>query len=191
MSIWSKQFSIYRELSKSGIVTLVLISVLGGYFIGQPLDLPFSWPRLALTLVGVLLLASGSSALNQYQERNIDVTMPRTANRPIPSGRLLPQTALLFVVTTLLVGSLTLGFLGFSIFALGLSAVIFYNGFYTLWWKKKWAYAAVPGAIPGAIPIVIGYAASHGEVFTPGGAYLFFILFFLANAPFLGFSASL
>jgi heme o synthase len=178
LSQLSRLFSAYRELSKSGIVTLVLISVLGGYFIGQPLDVPFSPLRLVITLFGVLFLASGSSALNQYQERHIDLTMPRTAQRPLPSGRMTTWSALLFIGVTLVLGLALLSLLGLPILSLGVAAAIFYNGFYTLWWKKRWAYAAIPGAIPGAIPILIGYAAAHGEVFTPGGAYLFFILFF-------------
>jgi protoheme IX farnesyltransferase len=61
---------------------------------------------------------------------------------------------------------------------LGLAAVLSYNGLYTLWWKRHWAFAAVPGAVPGALPILMGYAAAQGSVFTPGGLYLFAILFF-------------
>jgi protoheme IX farnesyltransferase len=174
----SRYFKIYRELSKSGIVMLVLISVIGGYFIGHPMELPFNPLRLSITLLGVLLLASGSSALNQYQERRIDLDMPRTAGRPLPSGRLSTTHALAFIVVTLVLGLGTLSTLGLEFLGLGASAVLFYNGFYTLWWKRHWAFAAVPGAIPGAIPILIGYASARGDIFSPGGAYLFFILFF-------------
>jgi heme o synthase len=56
--------------------------------------------------------------------------------------------------------------------------VVFYNGFYTLWWKKHSAYAAVPGAIPGALPIYMGHLAANGKLLNPAGLYLFFILFF-------------
>ncbi|MDR3608070.1 MAG: heme o synthase [Oligoflexia bacterium] len=177
-SQFGKQFATYRELAKSGIVTLVLISVIGGYLIGHPMELPFTPGRLALTLLGVLLLSSGASALNQYQERHIDSAMPRTAKRPLPSGRMGEPHALLFIAISLVAGLIILFLLGIHLLALGVAAVIFYNGFYTLWWKKHWAFAAVPGAIPGAIPILMGYAAARGDVFTPGGAYLFFMLFF-------------
>src|SRR6185437_932834 len=61
---------------------------------------------------------------------------------------------------------------------LGILAVISYNGFYTLWWKRHWAYAAVPGAIPGALPVLMGHVAVTDQLFAPGGIYLFFILFF-------------
>ena len=133
---------------------------------------------MAMTLVGVLFLAAGSSALNQLQERHIDADMPRTANRPLPSGRLSPRFVAGFVACAIATGSGLLWLLSVPVFALGIAAVILYNGLYTLWWKKRWAYAAVPGAIPGAIPILIGYASSSGHAFAPAGLYLFFILFY-------------
>lgn len=170
---------IYRELAKSGIVTLVLISVLGGYFIGHPFEQAIDWKKLGLTLLGILLLSSGSSALNQYQERDLDAQMPRTAQRPLPSGRISELHALSFIIISISVG---LGILYWgvntSITLLGAVAAFSYNGLYTLWWKKKLAYAAIPGAIPGALPILMGYAAAAGQIITPGGLYLFFILFY-------------
>jgi protoheme IX farnesyltransferase len=167
-----------RELSKSGIVALVLISVLGGYLIGQPFETPLSFLHLALTLFGVLFLASGSSALNQYQERHVDAEMPRTAKRPLPSGRMSPRGVLAFVGSAIALGLVLLSQVSLEVFALGIAAVISYNGLYTMWWKRRWAYAAVPGAIPGALPILMGHAAASGDVWHPGGIYLFFILFY-------------
>jgi heme o synthase len=169
---------LYRELSKSGIVALVLISVLGGYLIGQPFEIPLSLSRLSLTLLGVLFLASGSSALNQFQERKEDATMPRTAKRPLPSGRMTPQGVLAFVALTLSLGLGLLSQINTEVLLLGIAAIVFYNGLYTLWWKRHWAYAAVPGAIPGALPILMGHVAANGYLGSPGGIYLFFILFY-------------
>lgn len=171
-------WSTYKELSKSGIVALVLISVLGGYLAGQSLEMPLDWARLAATLLGILLLASGSSALNQLQEHKIDAQMPRTAGRPIPSGRVTPTQAVVFISISLALGLLILGRLDPQLLWLGVAAVASYNGLYTLWWKKRWAFAAVPGAVPGALPILMGYAAADGRVMTPGGLYLFFILLY-------------
>ncbi len=174
-------FKVIRELSKSGIVLLVLISVLAGYLIGQPSELPLdarALSRMGTTLLGILFLASGSSALNQLQEYKIDALMPRTASRPIPSGRMSPHAVFVFVGLTLFFGLMTLWKLSPSLFYLGGVAVFFYNGLYTLWWKKNWAYAAVPGAIPGAIPVLMGYTSAQGQVFHPAGIYLFLVLFF-------------
>lgn len=170
--------STFRELSKSGIVALVVISVLGGYLVGHPSEKPLAWGHLFLTLLGVLFLASGSSALNQIQERKIDTLMPRTAQRPLPSGRLSVLSASLFSAGTLALGLAFLSQISMGVLALGMSAIVFYNGFYTLWWKKHWAYAAVPGAIPGALPILMGFAAASGEIFHSAGLYLFFLLFY-------------
>jgi protoheme IX farnesyltransferase len=172
------RLSLYRELSKSGIVALVLISVLGGYLIGHSPEAPLDWTRLLVTLFGILFLASGSSALNQIQERDLDSTMPRTAKRPLPSGRMTENEAWAFTAISLSLGFLLLGYLGASLLAYGCLAVLSYNGLYTLWWKRHWAYAAVPGAVPGALPILMGYASASRQALTPGGIYLFFILFF-------------
>ena len=173
-----RTLNLYRELSKSGIVTLVLISVLGGYLIGQPFEEALSYSRLLQTLFGVLFLASGSSALNQIQDRDIDAEMPRTAGRPLPSGRLSTLSATLFVFATLAVGLTLLATVGIEVLILGIMAVISYNGLYTPWWKRRWAYAAIPGAIPGALPILIGHVAASGRLWDPAGIYLFFILFY-------------
>ncbi len=172
------KFSAYAELSKSGIVTLVLISVLGGYLAGHPLEAPFEPGRLLVTLVGILFLASGSSALNQIQEVPRDKAMPRTAQRPLPSGRLTLREAWTFVASCLTAGLGLLALLGAAQVWLGILAVVSYNGLYTLWWKRHWSYAAIPGAIPGALPILMGYAAADGSVLTRGGLYLFALLFF-------------
>lgn len=172
------KLALYKELSKSGIVALVLISVLGGYLIGQSAETHLDLGRMFLTLIGVLFLASGSSALNQLQEWKIDAEMPRTAKRPLPSGRMSKLHVGVFVTVGVTLGWAILHWLSPALGLLGLLAVVLYNGLYTLWWKKRWAYAAVPGAIPGALPILMGYASASGEVFNPAGIYLFFILFF-------------
>ncbi len=173
-----RKLGIYREFSKSGIVTLVLISVLGGYLTGQSFELPFVSSHLLITLLSILLLASGSSALNQWQEREIDAKMPRTANRPLPSGRLSSTEALTFIFVCITLGLLLLFRDSTELGLLGLSAVLSYNGLYTLWWKRRMPFAAVPGAIPGALPILMGHVAASRDLASPGGWYLFAILFF-------------
>ena len=170
-------FRAYQQLAKSGIVALVLISVLGGFALLSPPGESFAWERLAFTFFGVLFLASGSSALNQLQEWRDDARMPRTAARPLPSGVLTKKQAALFVAIGIVAGLLLLSQVSPQVVALGLLALLFYNGFYTLWWKRKWAYAAIPGAIPGAIPILIGAVAAQGSLVHKGAWYLFGLLF--------------
>lgn len=182
-----ERIKIIAELSKSGIVTLVLISVFAGYLIGQPSESNLNITRMFLTLFGVLFLASGSSAWNQYQERALDAQMPRTANRPLPSGRISPPAVIGFIALTIFLGLGILFFINKQLLVLGLLAVISYNGLYTLWWKRHWAFAAVPGAVPGALPILMGFVAAYSsnhvssdytDMIQPAGLYLFFILFF-------------
>lgn len=169
------------ELSKSGIVTLVVMSVLAGYLVGHPLERPFEFGHLTLTLVGILFLASGSSALNQWQERELDRLMPRTQNRPIPSGDMTAGSALALALSFLFVGGVMLWRIDMELLWLGIAAAVSYNGLYTLWWKRKWPYAAIPGAIPGALPALMGFVAAHraeSSWLEPGGWYLFALLFF-------------
>ncbi|MCM2324747.1 MAG: protoheme IX farnesyltransferase [Oligoflexia bacterium] len=168
----------YRELSKSGIVALVLISVLAGYLVGHPLEAALDLPRLAFTILGILFLASGSSALNQLQERSLDSLMPRTAKRPLPTGRISVPSARAYIAVTLTLGLAILGVLSLKVALLGILAVAIYNGLYTLWWKPRLAYAAVPGAIPGALPALMGSVAANSELFHPAGLYLFAVVFY-------------
>lgn len=168
----------YQELAKSGIVTLVLISVFGGYLIGHPFEQHLNGRRLIATLLGVLFLASGSSAWNQWQDREMDARMPRTAGRPLPSGKLSPREVAVFIVVSILLGLVILFRLDPRLLALGVAALVSYNGLYTLWWKRHWSFAAIPGAVPGALPILMGYASASGRVGSLGGIYLFAMLFF-------------
>jgi protoheme IX farnesyltransferase len=172
------EFKKYLKLSKSGIVTLVVISVLGGFFIGQPFERDLNWTVLAVTFFGVLFLSSGAAALNQIQEIEIDRRMNRTAKRPLPSGEMSIGEAAFFVGLMVCGGLAFLASLDLAIFWMGMFALFSYNGLYTLWWKKHWAYAAIPGAIPGALPIWMGHAAATGSVWTSGGIYLFAFLVF-------------
>jgi protoheme IX farnesyltransferase len=175
LKFWYKTF---LSLSKSGIVALILISVFGGYLLGHRFDHPMNWGRLALTLLGLLFLASGSSALNQLQEISIDQAMPRTRLRPLASGSLSKTQGLAFVVLTSATGLALLYSLSLSLMLLGLLALFSYNVLYTMWVKPRWAFAAVPGAIPGALPIAMGYIAASDRVFSPGALYVFSLLFF-------------
>jgi protoheme IX farnesyltransferase len=168
----------YAELSKFGIVLLVLVSAGAGFMLKAPLGADFPWLHGLIVLAGVMLLSSGASALNQVQERRRDALMARTAGRPIPSGRLSPPQGLLFAVVAIAAGAamLWLG-LGRIPGILGVIAAAFYNGVYTTWLKPTSPFAAVPGAIPGAIPPVIGWVAAGGSPWDAGAVILFGILF--------------
>jgi heme o synthase len=168
----------YAELSKFGIVLLVLVSAAAGFMLRAPLGADFPWAHGLIVLAGVMLLSSGASALNQVQERDRDALMARTANRPLPSGRLSHAQGLVFATVATAAGAalLWLG-IGRTAGVLGLIAAVFYNGVYTPWLKPSSPFAAVPGAIPGAIPPVIGWVAGGGSLTDAGAIVLFGILF--------------
>jgi heme o synthase len=173
----------YAELSKFGIVLLVLVSAAAGFMLRAPLGADFPWAHGLVVLAGVMLLSSGASALNQVQERDRDALMARTANRPLPSGRLSHAQGLAFaaVATAAGAGVLWLG-LGRTAGVLGVIAAVFYNGVYTPWLKPTSPFAAVPGAIPGSIPPVIGWVAAGGSL-TDAGAIILFGILFLWQMP--------
>ena len=128
-------------------------------------------------LVGGLLLASASAALNQIQEVDIDFKVNRTANRPIPSGRITKSTAIFVSITLFVIGLLILVlFYDWRVAALGVSAAILYNGIYTPL-KRITPFAVVPGALIGAIPPLVGWVAAGGHLIDPRIYYLCFFFF--------------
>ena len=168
----------WLELGKSGIVILVLVTASLGYLAGFPLESSFSIFRFLTFHAALGFLSLGASALNQIQERSIDAKMDRTRGRPLPSGKVSLKLAKFFSFGCIALGLLGLSVLSWNLTVLGLLAVLSYNGLYTLWWKPKMAFGAIPGAIPGALPIWMGYVAATDQLWNPAGIYLFAILFF-------------
>ena len=132
---------------------------------------------LLTALLGTLLLAMASSALNEIQERNLDALMERTRNRPPPSGTVSPRNAAVIVVLLGASGFLMLLLLhGWISAFLGLLAMAWYNGLYTPL-KRLSAFAAVPGSVIGALPPAIGWTAAGGFIGDPALLALCFVLF--------------
>lgn len=123
--------------------------------------------QLINIFVGVFSLACGASGLNQYQERATDALMPRTKDRPIPSGRINSRNALLFTMVLIATGlSIIYSGCGPIPTTIGLVALIWYNGVYTAL-KRKSAFAVIPGALTGALPPAIGWVAAGGHISDP------------------------
>src|SRR4030095_10327204 len=98
----------YAELSKFGIVLLVLVSAAAGFMLRAPLGADFPLAHGLVVLLGVMLLSSGASALNQVQERDRDALMARTARRPLPSGRISHAQGLIFAMVATAAGAVVL-----------------------------------------------------------------------------------
>ena len=128
-------------------------------------------------IAAVFILAGGSGALNQYQERKYDQLMDRTKFRPIPSKEITPHSALLISVLFILTGLIYLYFAFGKVPALlGLFNIVWYNLLYTNL-KRISPFAVVPGSLVGAIPVLIGWTAAGGFVFDRTIVFIAFFLF--------------
>lgn len=158
-----RRLKIVLELSKVRITVLASLTTAMGYFLAAR-ELTSA---VVLPTAGIFLLASGSSALNQVQEWKIDKRMRRTQRRPIPTGRISPGGALAVAILLMTTGTLVLLLSSNApAAALGLLAVVWYNGIYT-YLKRVTNFAAIPGAVIGGIPPAVGWAAAGGAVLDP------------------------
>lgn len=168
----------YIKLTKPRISIMVVITAAIGYCLSTN---NFSTTTFLALLLGTWASSGGASALNQYLERQNDSLMERTKKRPIPSGSIEPERALLFGVALSLLGvfllvtqvNLLTGFIA-------LLTVFLYVFLYTPL-KQISAYNTVVGAIPGALPPLGGWAAGAGEIGL--GAWLLFLIMFVWQHP--------
>lgn len=172
MNKFKKHINIISQLGKFKITFFVAISSSVGYILfKESIDL-----LMILPIIGIFLLASGSSGFNHLQERRFDLLMDRTKGRPIPSGEITEIYAYSISILFSLLGIFLLYYFGNFISAvLGLTALIWYNLIYTPL-KMKSAFAVVPGSVIGALPPVIGWTSAGGEMTDP--KILSFALFF-------------
>jgi len=165
----------FLTLTKPIVVVLLLVTTYAGMVVGGK-----AWPSFSLTfwtLLGGFMAAGGSSAINQYIDRDLDKNMQRTQKRPLPAGRMTPAEGLAF--------GLALSVLSFYIFAgfvnllaafLSLAGMIYYVVLYSLLLKKVTVQNIVIGGGAGAIPPLVGWAAATGELTIPA-LFLFAIVF--------------
>nr|WP_272881437.1 UbiA family prenyltransferase [Fundidesulfovibrio soli] len=137
---------------------LAVVAALAGYVCFKPV----ADSGLACALAGALLLAAGSGALNQLQERATDRLMARTASRPLASGRLGVPQALVFIVTSLCLSLALLAQTDISAVAVWAVVLLVYNGLYTPL-KRRTPFAILAGGIAGAMPPLLGWCAAGGE----------------------------
>ena len=177
--IAKSRLSIYAELSKLNILSLVLIATILGYYLGT--SGLISWKRLFITLLGTALTASGSGALNHYLERETDKFMVRTKNRPLPAGLIKPAEVMNYGVLMVLAGIMILviqvnmltGFIA-------LLTAFLYIVVYTPLKKITWLNTSI-GSIPGALPILGGWTASTGSI--DAMAWVLFAIMYLWQHP--------
>ncbi len=161
-------------LTKPRVVVMVLVTTVVGYYValtGGP-----DYGRLVALVIGTLLAAGGTLAINQYWERDVDAHMERTRSRPLPDGRLAPLEALLFgaALTAAGLAVLALG-VGWMATAVTAATFVLYIFAYTPL-KLRTSLCTIVGAVPGALPPVTGWAAARDDLGV-GAGVLFGILF--------------
>ena len=172
----------YWSLTKPDVNLLILITTFAGFCLALPSPIEH-FPRLLLinTLLGTLLVASGTGTLNQYLERNFDAQMRRTRRRPLASGRISASSALWFGVVLSCLGCLYL-YVEANVWAslLALATLLSYLFVYTPL-KRKTPLCTLVGALPGAMPPLIGWAGAAGRLNLE--AWSLYALLFLWQFP--------
>jgi heme o synthase len=164
---------IYADLFKARLTFLVLLTTLVGFYLGGSGAVDYL--LMVHTILGTALVASGASALNQLWEREYDAQMRRTQDRPLPSGRLQPQTVLLIGCCCAAFGLCYLALaVNWLTCLIGASSLLIYVFVYTPLKRVTWLNTVV-GAIPGGLPPLMGWTAARGHVSADGWA-LFGIL---------------
>src|SRR3954469_2743821 len=164
----------YFDMMKPRVQTLLLFTTITTMYVaGSP-----SLGLVALTCLGGAMSAGGAGAINHWFDRDLDAIMTRTANRPVPAGRVPPAHALAFGITLGVAAfallSLTVNVLAASMSAIGLLGYVFV---YTIWLKRRTPQNIVIGGAAGAMPPLVAWAAVTGGL--DGTAlYLFAIVFF-------------
>ena len=167
------------SLTKPRVVVMVLVTTVVGYYValaGAP-----DYGRLIALVIGTLLAAGGTLALNQYWERDVDALMERTRTRPLPEGRLAPLEALLFGagLTAAGLAVLALGVGWLATLATAATFVLYIFAYTPL--KLRTSLCTIVGAIPGALPPVTGWAAARDDLAL--GAWVLFGILFLWQLP--------
>ena len=163
----------YAALFKLKITVFVVISAIFGYFIGAS---EFSVLAVLSLTIGGFFITSAANAFNQIIERNHDLLMDRTKNRPLPQNKLAVTETLIIAFTLGILGVLILGiFLNPLSGVLGLLAIFMYAAIYTPL-KRISTFGVFVGAFPGAFPPMLGYVAATGSFGLEAGI-LFFIQF--------------
>jgi protoheme IX farnesyltransferase len=165
----------YVRILKPRVMSLVVFTG----FVGLVLAPGHLHPVLAAIAVRCIAIGAGASgAINMWYDRDIDAVMRRTADRPLPAGRMMPGEALGFGVV-LAVGSVAIMGLAVNWAAAALLALTigFYVFVYTMWLKRRTPQNIVIGGAAGALPPIVGWAAVTGDIGW-GGVALFAIIFF-------------
>jgi heme o synthase len=179
-SIAMEKCKAYVALTKPGITIFMIFTAICAAIVAEG-ELPDVWTMVKVA-IGLALSSGGAAAINMWYDRDIDKIMKRTMDRPLPTGQLRPQSALLFGI-----GLEVLSLIWFLVFVnslasiLSLAGFLYYTVIYTIWLKRKTPQNIVIGGGAGAIPPMIGWAAVTGEI--GWSAVIMFAIIFFWTPP--------
>ncbi len=177
---WRQTIGAYVALTKPRIIELLLVTTLPAMFVAAG-GFPDIWLAIA-TLTGGSLAAGGANAINNYLDRDIDAIMRRTRRRPIPSGQIAPDRALVFGIGLSVVAFVFLwAAVNLLTASLAVSAILFYVFIYTLWLKRTTVENIVIGGAAGAVPPLCGWAAVTNSL--DAAPLIMFAIVFLWTPP--------
>ena len=166
----------FKEITKAGLAISVLFSSIAGYLLGFNNEFPFQWSVLLMLCIGGYCMVGASNAFNQVIEKDIDILMDRTKNRPVPSGRMSSATALVVASLLTIIGLALLYMINPKTAMFGAVSIFLYTSVYTPL-KTVTSLSVFVGAFPGAIPFMLGWVAATGDFGIEAGT-LFLIQFF-------------
>ena len=163
----------FKQLTKVGLSISVVFTAIMGYLLATP---TIDYTIIIQLAIGGYLMVGASNAFNQVIEKDIDALMQRTKDRPLPSGRMKPTTALTIASIFTIGGIAILYSINAKCALFGAISIFLYTSAYTPL-KGITPLAVFVGAIPGAIPYMLGWVAATGSFGIEAG-FLFMIQFF-------------
>ncbi|MGI8750705.1 MAG: heme o synthase, partial [Thermoleophilaceae bacterium] len=164
----------YVEMTKPKVQSLLIFTTVTTMYVASDPSVSL----VALTCVGGYLSAGGAGAVNHFYDRDIDAAMARTADRPVPAGRVSPRAALVYgLVLAALAIVVLAAFVNPLAAALSFSGFLGYTLVYTMWLKRTTPQNIVIGGAAGAVPPLVGWAAATGSL-SWTAVYLFAIVFY-------------
>ena len=159
------KWSDFSKLIKLRLTFLVVFSASISFLIGSKVNGQIVWSNWGILIVGGFLVTAAANCFNEIIEKDLDRLMKRTADRPIPAGRMTTGQALVLGLFMGIAGTYLLGSLNIVTGLLSVFSILLYAFAYTPL-KRKTPIAVFVGAIPGALPPLIGYVAAHEKIDT-------------------------
>ena len=166
----------FKAITKAGLAISVVFSSIAGFLLGVPDCQSLHWVILLKLAIGGYCMVGASNAYNQVIEKDLDALMDRTKNRPVASGRMKPNVALVVASVLTVVGIVLLYSINPKSAMFGAISIFLYTSIYTPL-KTVTSLSVFVGAFPGAIPFMLGWVAATGDFGIEAGT-LFLIQFF-------------